>query len=737
MPQPYLRPLYEINFLRQNQGGFRDDNWNLGWTRVTGTGSFTTDGDIGTMVNGVTGVNEQWGKTVAGSVSTTTYTNVSARYAADSAITPSINVLYTDSTFDAFTLTAGTGQGKYSVANFTLTVGKTISSIRIATNSTTNSVTVQWDWIAVCQTTTLVSQKQDVDPIQAMRATTSADDLTFNLRNTSGYYTTGSRVLNLYDTIYVYLGYIQDDLITRKLSKVFGGTIEELTPNISKSQDILTVHGFGWGQQLQRVYSTKEYGSQSINSSINTMTGAITDIIGVVNAGGYQLTTTYVQSFTNNALTYVVFKTEPAFNAIKQLCDLLTTNNDASGTTTQPVEFWVDPAENCHLAPLGAWGSDPNPSTYPNALNVGRDQISNTLRQDIEGLINQVHFWSINVEPPDGDYWTETVAANTWAFTSGATGGTSSGPSYDTTNKQVGTQSITASWTGASTGSLQADLKYPSAANLTLDVTKLGGRIQPPILKFYAKCNQTVYAPQVILWTNAGTNGYLGEPLPIGVAGTQNGINNSDWHLWTYAIGPLGDKFTPTGTPSWSNINQIDIAFQFVAAKTSGQVWIDGLRIDGQTHYVAKNSTKITSYGLRESHFVNNKHRKREELQLLAKAELFRSMKPVRRGTISVPGIQDILPGQKVTVTAPSANLTSATLRVLEVRHRMGTGDGFVTDLDVTDDLTNYQALAPVSLSNMLLDLPQQKTGKRRSEYDIGLEKPDPTNVTTTVDYPS
>ncbi len=120
---------------------------------------------------------------------------------------------------------------------------------------------------------------------------------------------------------------------------------------------------------------------------------------------------------------------------------------------------------------------------------------------------------------------------------------------------------------------------------------------------------------------------------------------------------------------------------------------------------------------------------------MLAKAELYRAIKPVRRGTISLQGIPDGLPGQKVTVTSPSANLTASTLRVLEVRHRMGTGEGFVIDLDLTDDLTNYQALAPVSLSNMLLDLPQQKTGKRRSEYDIGLERPDPTNGTTTTDY--
>ena len=48
-----------------------------------------------------------------------------------------------------------------------------------------------------------------------------------------------------------------------------------------------------------------------------------------------------------------VWTYEKKFQAIKQLCDLLTAG-DPSVSTVNPVEFWVDPAENCHLAPLGA-----------------------------------------------------------------------------------------------------------------------------------------------------------------------------------------------------------------------------------------------------------------------------------------------------------------------------------------------------------------------------------------------
>ncbi len=43
--------------------------------------------------------------------------------------------------------------------------------------------------------------------------------------------------------------------------------------------------------------------------------------------------------------------------------------------------------ERAH-APLGAWGKDPNPSTYANALNVGRDHIMDNFRKDVENLKN-------------------------------------------------------------------------------------------------------------------------------------------------------------------------------------------------------------------------------------------------------------------------------------------------------------------------------------------------------------
>ncbi len=60
-----------------------------------------------------------------------------------------------------------------------------------------------------------------------------------------------------------------------------------------------------------------------------------------------------------------------------------------------------------------------------------------------------------------------------------------------------------------------------------------------------------------------------------------------------------------------------------------------------------------------------------------------------------------LLPGQKATVITSSSGLTGTALRVLEVRHEFSKA-GFTTELDLTDDLTNYQALEPVRLANLL-----------------------------------
>src|SRR6059036_1268291 len=72
MPQPYLKPLVEIDINRSVYGGFRDDNFTSGWMLISGS-SFTTNGDIGNLrSSGAFGVGKAQ-KTVSGSLSSTTW----------------------------------------------------------------------------------------------------------------------------------------------------------------------------------------------------------------------------------------------------------------------------------------------------------------------------------------------------------------------------------------------------------------------------------------------------------------------------------------------------------------------------------------------------------------------------------------------------------------------------------------------------------------------------------------
>ncbi len=694
----------------------------------------TTDGDI-LSLSGTTATNGY--PITVGGYSSTTAPYVSVR--AKGSGTLDLKATFSDATTQTFTINL---TSNYAVSTFTLTSGKLVNTFKFQNQSVAGTNNI--DYIVGSKKTPISLVKQDVDPIAVTRGTSSVDEFTLGLRNTSGLYTTGNSQISLFDDIYLYQGYLQDDLGTKKLSKVFGGSIEELSPVLSSGGDILRVHGLGWGRALLSVLVAKDYGSLSDNSTITKASDAIKDVIDIVNLGGYQLSKNYIQTFTPT-MTYIMLKNDPAFNAIKTLTDLITANNDPTGVTTSPVELWVDPAENVHMAPLGAWGTDPNPSTYPFPLNVGLNQISNDFRKDIEHMRNQIHYFAATTKPPSRDAWTETGPITDWTVAAtGGTGGTFA-TSYDTTanNFKVNSQSVKGNWTGMTSGTNGIDLTYVPATPLALDVTKLGGKLSPPRLKCFLKTDAVSssfpYAINLRMMTDA-TNFFSSNYWPTNVLITTfaGGISSNNWQVFEMPIGPYGD-YPPgfqTGSPSWTNINRIKLSFLFSNTYLAGNVWVDGFYISGQTHYVAKDSTRVNSYGLRETHLVNNKVRETATQQLLAKTELYRLHNPVLRGSIRVPGVPDILPGQKVIITASSANLSSATLRVLEVRHTFGAQEGFVTELDLTDDLTSYLVLEPTRLSNMLLEV-HTSPFKRKEEQDVYMGDPDPTTAATTVDYPS
>jgi len=738
MPQPYLKPLIEIDLCHSYGGGFRDDNW-LGigssvWTPDTGVAA-TTDGDILTL-SGTTGTNGLFRSLI--STSTTTYPKLNARMklgTAAAGTTIQLLATFSDTSTQTLTLSPTTN---YAVYTFSLTTGKTINSFKWLNQSAVGTFLIDYLNTTLNTPIVLTSQDDAIGP-DTTTSTTAVNDTAFKLRNNGGAYTTGPKALGFMDDVYIYMGYVQDDLQTRKLNRVFGGSIMELNPSLDTSGELLQVQCSGWAQALLNALVVKDYGNGSDNPSITTFQAMINDMItSFVNPGGYQLTTTYIQNIPGPpTITYMLFKNDQAFDALKQSVDLLTAG-DPTSVTVYPAEFWVDNSENCHLAPLGAWGSDPNPSTYPNTLSVGSEHIVNSFRKDILNLKNKVHFVTAMVEPANGDLWTEGNAS-AWSFSSNGVGGSSTVLNDNSTgNFKVNSYSIKANWSGMSPAPTTVALNYPSAANLGFDFTKFGGKITPARIIFYVKCDQTVFFPQVQFVTSSPNAVFTSPSLP-----DVSGVNTSDWHRFEVYIGPYGDNFVAGPSASWTNVNQIQFLFSFNApGPGSGNIWVDGVYIEGQNHFIATDTTRINQYGARETSLTSLKHRKSVTQQALAKAELFRLHNPVMRGTVQVPGIPDILPGQKVTVNAPSANLSNATLRVISAKHHYGQ-DNFTTTLELTDDLTNYQSLQLTSMADLLLQIHTPKSKAQREKYiEMGNPltlsgQPDFTTTAQTRDYPS
>jgi len=740
MPQPYLKPIVELDIFHSYGVGFREDsflqsgtthNWNAPDSGVTAT----TDGDILTL-SGTTATNG-FSRGPGLALATGTINKVALRAKAGTiAIGSTIDfkIIFTDTSTQTVTVTLGRN---YAVTPKNLTASKTIDSIKWLNQSSTGTVLIDLA-IMTYKSIVLTSEDEAIGP-ETTGFTTAVNEAVFKLRNDGGKYTSGTSKLDFYDDVYIYMGYLQDDIQTRKLSKAFGGSIMEIDPSLDSSGDILQVNCSGWAQALLNAFVVKDYGNGSDNSSITTFQATINDMINsFVNPDGYQLSTTYIQNISGPpAITYMLFKNDQAFDAIKQSVDLLTAG-DPTSITVYPAEFWVDNSENCHLAPLGAWGSDPNPSTYPNTLSVGSEHIVNSFRIDILNLKNKVHFVTAMVEPANGDLWTEGNAS-AWSFSSNGVGGSSSVLNDNSAgNFKVNSFSIKASWSGMSPAPTTVALNYPSAANLGFDFTKFGGKITPARIIFYVKCDQTVFYPQVQFVTSSPNAVFTSPSLP-----DVNGVNTSDWHRFEVYIGPYGDNFVAGPSASWTNINQIQFLFTFNApGPGGGNIWVDGVYIEGQNHFIATDSTRISQYGARETSLTSLKHRKSVTQQALAKAELFRLHNPVMRGTVQVPGIPDVLPGQKVTINAPSANLSSATLRVISAKQHYGQ-DNFTTTLELTDDLTNYQSLQLTSMADLLLQIhtPMSKA-QRQKDIEMGNPltlsgQPDFSTTAQTRDYPS
>src|SRR6266705_2966052 len=186
MPQPYLKPLVEVDINRSVYGGFRDDNFTSGWTLISG-GSFTTNGDIALLrSSGSFGIGKAQ-KTIPGSLSTTTWPFVVWRSRATND-SPIIRVHFTDTT----EVTDTHSINNFTPRNLALPSAKTIQWIQLECTNPGNAAITDWDYVDVAKKQGIFLTQQDIDntsaTVKTTRATSSVDDFTLAPRNTGDHY---------------------------------------------------------------------------------------------------------------------------------------------------------------------------------------------------------------------------------------------------------------------------------------------------------------------------------------------------------------------------------------------------------------------------------------------------------------------------------------------------------------------------------------------------------------------
>jgi hypothetical protein len=438
-----------------------------------------------------------------------------------------------------------------------------------------------------------------------------------------------------------------------------------------------------------------------------------------------------------------------------------------------PGVFFVDPAENLHVVPLGTqaaanWGTDPIPASYGTTLATGTNLVTYRFPRDVKSLRNRVHYFGVSQNPGKYGAWTEQTASS-WG-SERLVPGTTATFSDDSSIVATGKSSVKCIVTNAGSAHYGGGMFYPAAKNLGLNITALGSVYSPPLFDFYfritqgANCKTTALgSPPSIFFATDASNRFEYNFVSDGntaalqsILGVQ-GINNITDNYWYHVLLPIGpnggvlfnstpvaNTVAPTiytgasqyqrtnvGTPSWSNINYVGVYWEDSGGcgnpSGSAPIWHNGWRIIGGRHILAydNRATPPRYPNMREIHFFDPITKDDTALNNYAIAELKRLRNGILRGTATTPLLGDAYPEQQVQVTTPSSNYSNTFLRATSIIHRFSP-QGMLTEFQLSDDFTNSQPLDLWKLTNVLSQMGENAILSREL-YDLKTAILDPT----------
>lgn len=494
-------------------------------------------------------------------------------------------------------------------------------------------------------------------------------------------------------------------------TRIFSGIIRACLPSVDASEGqflVLKCDGSGYG--LAETLCGQEYGVDSRNPTYDTIgeiVGAgdagvgilhawVNHYLGAGGASGYAYTSD-LEAMTGT-INYISFPYMPANRCIDSLCDLVTAIRQGAAYHPDHVgPHWIVDTDSMLRMKLingtqAGWTQYYGDSATAATLVQGTDFLAVEF-QDLDPEANCVLFYGDWRRPSNGDLWTEG-GSGLWDHTVAHI------EVADSATAIVGAQSIQIDSPDGSNGYAWV----PAARTAGWDFTSVGTEQNIPTVNWYARVNDNTFGlGEIEMWTSAGN--YYSYDF------TSAFTVNNKWYHFSLPIGTFYNfnieekttpKWTKTGAADWGNINCVLFWFGGSAGK---YLLIDGLHMGGASVCrVAKNSTSIAAKKLRTRIIVDDvgkddSLKASDDSGLMAQmaySELLRLQSQPKVGTLITPMIKDLLPGQWLHIhgltMADGSFAVGEDMRVTELRQIADCKQGYVTSIQVTNDLTNTHA---------------------------------------------
>ena len=477
---------------------------------------------------------------------------------------------------------------------------------------------------------------------------------------------------------------------------ILKGIVRFPTANISKEGRTLPLTCLGSGRGLGKMLVGYEFGSQSINPSVDTVTEIVSDathgiipkyvnhILGSAIDSGFNYT---VSTSVANSIPYVNFPYKPALGCLQDLVDLVT----AQQVGAAGIHFIVTTDDILHMKFISAtqvgWAQYYGGSQANATLDYGSDYFSISLEK-MAPESNYVLYYGNWKRPSNGDAWTGADCDDIWTLKYDGV------LSVDTTNHIVNDSSLKClnDVVGGSLHGCYIPVGYQAGWDFSGFTD-----FNVPTMNFYFRKHGVITGIEVRIFNyDAG-----GAVTGYGVTDITADITADDkWYHFSLPLGPYYNtperyaNFKWYGSPAidWADLDCI--MFHMTHTAENAYFNIDGFYIgDANICRVAWNSD--LPGGEAEMRLITDDIGKDDSLKAaddsglmaqLAYSELLRLQKPAYVGTVETPMIKDALPGQLF-------NIQTVDYRVTKLVHTLSP-DGCKTMFSITDDVTNGRARA-------------------------------------------